>query len=106
MSEELEQNDGTWSGLKKTLVGTISTVILGAGTWVGTTLFGGNDKEEAAPVQQAAPVINLNLENNNTQTQSSGGTKIIERVVEKPVDKPKPVRKKEGDEFKEKEPQW
>jgi hypothetical protein len=107
MSEELEQNDGTWSGLKKTLVGTISTVILGAGTWVGTTLFGSNDKEDAAPVQQAAPVINLNLENNNTQTQSSGGgTKVIERVVEKPVDKPKPVRKKEGDEFKEKEPQW
>lgn len=108
MSEELEQNDGTWSGLKKTIIGTISTIVLGAGTWVGTTLFGG-DKEEAAPAPQAAPVINLNLQNNNTQTQSSGGgTKVIERVVEKPAQKveEKPKKKKEGDEFKEKEPQW
>lgn len=109
MSEELEQNDGTWSGLKKTIIGTISTIVLGAGTWVGTTLFGGGDKEEAAPVQQAAPVINVNVDNNNTQTQSAGGgTKVIERVVEKPVEKPaeKPKKKKDGDEFKEKEPQW
>lgn len=107
MSEELEQNDGTWSGLKKTIIGTVSTLVLGAGTWVGTTLFGGNDKEEAAPVQQAAPVINVNVDNNNTQTQSAGGgTKVVERVVEKPVVKEAPKKKKEGDEFKEKEPQW
>lgn len=109
MSEELEQNDGTWSGLKKTIIGTISTIVLGAGTWVGTTLFGGGDKEESAPVQQAAPVINVNVDNNNTQTQSAGGgTKVIERVVEKPTEKDteKPKKKKEGDEFKEKEPQW
>jgi len=106
MSEELEQNDGTWSGLKKTIIGTISTIVLGAGTWVGTTLFGEDDKE-SAPVQQVAPVINLNVENNNSQTQAvGGGTKVIERVVEKPVVKEAPKKKKEGDEFKEKEPQW
>lgn len=107
MSEET-QNEGTWSGLKKTIVGTVSTLVLGAGTWVGTTLFGGHEeKAEPAPVQQAAPVINLNLENNNTQTQAvGGGTKVIERVVEKPAaPAPKP-KKKEGDEFKEKEPAW
>ena len=104
MSEELEQsNDGTWSGLKKTIIGTISTVVLGAGTWVGTTLFGGGeDKAEPAPVQQAAPVINLNLQNNNTQTQAAGGTtKVVERVVEKPAAAPAPKPK----EFTE-EPKW
>ncbi len=104
MSEEV-QNEGTWSGLKKTIIGLARTVVLGVGGWFTTKLTGG--EEQAAPVQQAAPVINLNLENNNTQTQSAGGgTKVIERVVEKPAaPAPKP-KKKEGDEFKEKEPLW
>jgi hypothetical protein len=104
MSEEV-QTEGTWSGLKKTIIGLASTVVLGVGGWFTTKLTGG--EEQAAPVQQAAPVINLNLENNNTQTQSAGGgTKVIERVVEKPAaPAPKP-KKKEGDEFKEKEPLW
>lgn len=108
MSEETQDhNDGTWSGLKKTIVGTLSTLVLGAGTWVGTTFMGGGDKEETqAPVQQAAPVINLNVENNNTQAQSAGGgTKVIERVVEKPASQPAP-KKKDGDEFKEKPAEW
>jgi hypothetical protein len=105
MSEETQEQEGTWSGLKKTIIGTISTIVLGAGTWVGTTLFGGGeDKAEPAPVQQAAPVINLNLQNNNTQTQAAGGTKVIERVVEKPAAQPAaPAPKKK--EFTE-EPKW
>lgn len=114
MSEET-QNDGTWSGLKKTIIGTLSTAVLGVGTWFTTTFLGVNNesKEEVKTEQPAAgqpggaPVI-INLQNNNTQQQSNtgGGTTVIkERVVEKPVEK-KVVKKKEGDEFKEKEPQW
>jgi len=113
MSEET-QNDGTWSGLKKTIIGTLSTAVLGVGTWFSTTFLGVNnqDKEEVKTEQQAgaqpgAPVI-INLQNNNTQQQSSnnGGTTVIkERVVEKPVEK-KVVKKKEGDEFKEQPAQW
>jgi hypothetical protein len=104
MSEEQLEQEGTWSGLKKTIIGTVSTIVLGAGTWVGTTLFGGSeDKAEPAPVQQAAPVINLNLQNNNTQTQAAGGTTIIkEKVVEKPAT-PAPAPKPK--EFTE-EPKW
>ena len=102
MSEELEQsNDGTWSGLKKTIIGTLSTVVLGAGTWLGTTLFGGEKEESATPVQ-AQPTIVIN----NTQQQqqaASGGTKVIERVVEKPAAQPAPAPKKK--EFTE-EPKW
>jgi hypothetical protein len=107
MSEELEQNnDGTLSGLKKTIIGVATTAVMGLGTW-GVTLITGGEKE-AAPVQQAAPVINIT--NSNQQQQSAGGTtKIIERerVVEKPAAKPAaPVKKKEGDEFKEEAPKW
>ena len=106
MSEEVENsNDGTWSGLKKTIVGVITTAVMGLGTW-GITQITGGDKDEAAPVQQAAPVINIT--NSNQQQQSAGGgtTKIIERekVVEKPA--PAPAKKKEGDEFKEEAPKW
>ena len=107
MSEELEQNnDGTWSGLKKTIIGVATTAVMGLGTW-GVTQITGGDKEEA-PVQQAAPVINIT--NSNQQQQSAGGgTKVIERVVEKPAaqqPKPAPAKKKEGDEFKEEAPKW
>jgi hypothetical protein len=114
MSEET-QNDGTWSGLKKTIIGTLSTAVLGLGTWFTTTFLGADkdDKEEvkteqAAQAQPAAPVV-INLQNNNTQQQSSnngGGTTIIkERVVEKTAPAPKP-KKKEGDEFKEQPAAW
>ena len=106
MSEELEQsNDGTWSGLKKTIVGVATTAVMGLGTW-GVTQITGGDKEDAAPVQQAAPVINIT--NSNQQSQAAGGTTIIkEKVVEKPVAAPAPApKKKEGDEFKEEAPKW
>lgn len=104
MSEEAEDsNDGTMSGLKKTIIGVLTTAVMGLGTWGITQLTGGGD--EPAPVQQAAPVINIT--NSNEQSQSGGGTtKIIERerVVEKPA--AAPVKKKEADEFKEKPAAW
>ncbi len=107
MSEELEQsNDGTWSGLKKTIIGVATTAVMGLGTWGVTQITGGGN--EPAPVQQAAPVINIT--NSNQQSQAAGGgTKVIERVVEKPAAQPKPaapIKKKEGDEFKEEAPKW
>ena len=94
MSEELEQsNDGTWSGLKKTIIGVATTAVMGLGTWGITKVTGGGDEPAPAPVQQAAPVINLNVQNSNTQQQSAGGTKVIERVVEKPAAQPAPNKK-------------
>jgi hypothetical protein len=108
MSEELEQsNDGTWSGLKKTIIGVATTAVMGLGTWGVTQITGGGDE---APAPAAAPVINIT--NSNQQQQSAGGTTIIkERVVEKPATQQpapaaKPVKKKEGDEFKEEAPKW
>jgi hypothetical protein len=106
MSEELEQNnDGTLSGLKKTIIGVATTAVMGLGTWGVTQLTGGGD--EPAPVQQAAPVINITNSNQQQQSASGGTTVIKERVVEKPAAQPaKPVKKKEGDEFKEEAPKW
>ena len=104
MSEEVENtNDGTFSGLKKTIIGVITTAVMGLGTWGVTQITGG---DEPAPAPAAAPVINIT--NSNQQQQSAGGgtTKIIERekVVEKPA--AAPVKKKEADEFKEKPEAW
>jgi hypothetical protein len=109
MSEEVENaNDGTFSGLKKTIIGVATTAIMGLGTW-GVTQITGGDKEEA-PVQQAAPVINIT--NSNQQQQSAGGKTVIikERAAAggtaQPAPAAKPVKKKEGDEFKEEAPKW
>ena len=104
MSEETQDhNDGTFSGLKKTIIGTLTTVITGGGIWVSTHLFGGEatDKEEvktevAAPAA-AAPVI-INLQNNNTnQQKQSGGTHTVikERVIEKAAPAPAPKKTEE-----------
>jgi hypothetical protein len=102
MSEEVEKSESTGGSIKNILIGLVSTITLGVGGWFTTKLTGG-DKEEA-PVQQAAPVINI--QNNQTQTAGGGTTKVIERerVVEK--EKPAPKPKKEADEFKEKPAAW
>jgi hypothetical protein len=105
MSEEVENsNDGTLSGLKKTIIGVVTTAVMGLGTWGVTQITGGGD--EPAPVQQAAPVINITNSNQQSQAAGGGTTKIIER--EKVVEKEKPAAKpkKEADEFKEKPAAW
>ena len=109
MSEE--QNDGTMSGLVKTLIGTVGTIVTAGGAWLGSQMFGGGDQPAAAPAA-AAPVINITNSNQQSQRAAGGGgTKVIERVIEKPAAQtqaapaPKP-KKKEGDEFKEEKPQW
>jgi len=100
MSEETQE--GTWSGLKKTIVGVVGTVVTAGGVWL-STLLGGGDKE-ATPA--AAPVINITNTNQQSQQAAGSGKTII--IKEKTVEsKPAaPVKKKEGDEFKNKEPQW
>jgi hypothetical protein len=104
MSEEVEStNDGTWSGLKKTIIGVATTAVMGLGTWGVTQITGGGD--DAAPAPAAAPVINIT--NSNQQSQSAGGGKTVivkeKETVKEAAPKPK---KKEGDEFKEKPAEW
>jgi hypothetical protein len=105
MSEEVENsNDGTLSGLKKTIIGVITTAVMGLGTWGVTQITGGGD--EPAPVQQAAPVINITNSNQQAQQASGGGKTVVIKEKETIKEKPAPVKKKEGDEFKEEAPKW
>ena len=98
-----EQEESTGKSFKNIIIGLLSTVTLGVGTWVTTKLTGGED--DKAPVQQAAPVINI--QNNQTQTAGGGGkTVIINKGGETAKPAAKPVKKKEGDEFKEEAPKW
>ena len=104
MSEEVEKSESTGGSIKNMIIGLVSTVTLGVGTWVTTKLTGGDDKEPA-PVQQSAPVINIT--NSNQQQQSAGGKTVIikeKEVAAKPAAPAKP--KKEADEFKEKPAAW
>jgi flagellar basal body-associated protein FliL len=103
MSEETQEQEGTWSGLKKTIIGILGTVATAVGVWL-TTLLGGGDKE-AAPAAAPAPVINIT--NSQTQQQAAGGGKTVIIKEKETVKEPaKPVKKKEGDEFKEEAPKW
>ena len=102
MAEE-EKSESTGGSIKNIIIGLVSTITLGVGGWFTTKLTGGDEKE--APVQQAAPVINIT----NSQTQQAGGGKTV--IINKGGDgkpaapAPKP-KKKEGDEFKEEAPKW
>ena len=101
-----EQEEGTMSGLKKTLIGTVGTIVTAGGVWL-TTLLGGGDKAEPAPAQ-AAPVINITNSNQQAQQASGGGKTVIIKEKSSEPAKPAaaPVKKKDGDEFKEKPAQW
>jgi hypothetical protein len=98
MSEETQEtNDGTWSGLKKTIIGTLTTVIAGGGTWLGVMLYGGGGDEpaEETKTEQAAPtgqpVINLNVQQNQEnkqKTENNGGGVVRERIIERPAQQP------------------
>jgi hypothetical protein len=99
MSEEKEGGS-----LKSILIGLASTIALGVGGYVTKQLTGESETEVAAPVSAPAPVINITTNNTQQQKQvaNTGGTKIIERVVEKPA---APKKKTEKEALAE-EPKW
>ena len=100
MSEE--QQESTGSSLKKTILGTIATVVTAGGAWLGSTLFGGGEDKSAAPAP--APVINIT--NSNQQSQAAGGKTVIIKEKTTEAKPAAPVKKKDGDEFKEEAPKW
>jgi outer membrane scaffolding protein for murein synthesis (MipA/OmpV family) len=98
-----EEQAGGGTSIKNILIGLVSTVTLGVGGWFTTKLTGGDEKE-AAPAA-AAPVINIT--NSNQQAQQAGGGKTVVIKEKETVKEPaKPVKKKDGDEFKEEAPKW
>jgi hypothetical protein len=102
MSEEQVQdhNDGTWSGLKKTIVGVATTAVMGLGTWGVTKLTGGGDEPAATPATQPSIIIN------NTQQQQQSApakTVIIKEKTTEPAKPAEPAKPKK--EFSE-DPKW
>ena len=98
MAEEKEESTG--KSFKNIIIGLVSTVTLAVGGFITNKLTGGGDKEAPA-TQQAAPSIIIN---NSQQQQAAGGKTII--IKEKAAEPAKPVKKKDGDEFKEKPAAW
>jgi hypothetical protein len=105
-----EEQEGGLSGLKKTIIGVLTTAVTAAGVYVTTNInkfFGVEEETEVkteqvieAPAQTTpvggatpAPIV-VNIENTNQQKQSGGNTVIRERVIEKPA----PAKKEETSE--------
>ena len=97
-----EQEESTGKSFKGILIGLASTITLGIGGFITNKLTGGED--DKAPVQQAAPVINI--QNNQTQTAGGGGKTVIINKGGETAKPAAPVKKKEADEFKEKPAAW
>jgi hypothetical protein len=102
MAEEQEEKGGT--SIKSIVIGLVSTITLGVGGFITNKLTGGGDEKETPAVAQ--PVINIT--NSNQQSQAAGGKTVIikEKEAAKPAEPAKPLKKKEGDEFKEEAPKW
>jgi hypothetical protein len=102
MSKNEKHNDGSMSGLKKTIIGTVGTLVTAGGAFLMTYL----QKPKEGENKQVQPQsININIPQQQ-QAAASGGKTVI--IKEKAADaKPAaPVKKKEADEFKEKPAQW
>jgi hypothetical protein len=109
MAKNEKHNDGTMSGLKKTIIGTVSTLVVGGGTFLMSYLQKPKESDtKAQPTSQQS--ININLP---AQQQAAGGKTVIikekapaDKDVKKAENSEKPKPKKDGDEFKEKPAQW
>lgn len=98
-----EESEGGGS-LKSIFIGLASTVAIAVGGFVTKQLTGEEEKaaEPATAVSAPAPVININQAAAQPAVIQGGGTKVIERVVEKPA---APKKKTEKEELEE-SPKW
>ena len=105
MAKNEKHNDGSMSGLKKTIIGTVGTLVTAGGAFLMTYLQKPKEGENKNQPQQS---ININIP--QQQQAAAGKTVIINKgggTTPAPTTKPAaPVKKKEGDEFKEKPAQW
>jgi len=106
MAKNEKHNDGSMSGLKKTIIGTVGTLVTAGGAFLMTYLQKPKEGDAKQATQQS---ININIPQ---QQQAAGGKTVIIKekagatgTAAKPAETPKP-KKKEGDEFKEEAPKW
>jgi flagellar basal body-associated protein FliL len=98
MAKNEKHNDGSMSGLKKTLIGTVGTLVTAGGAFLMTYM----QKPKEGENKQVQPQsININIPQ---QQQAAGSKTVIIKEKSGDVAKPAaPAKKKE--EFKE-EPKW
>jgi hypothetical protein len=92
MSEEQEAVG--MSGVKKAIIGAITTAVTAGGAWFATHLGGGEEKAEApTAVTAPAPVINITNSNENQQKQQNngGGNTVIIKEKTVPASAPNPT---------------
>ena len=102
---EQEENDGSWSGLVKTIIGTVGTIVTAGGAWLGSQLFSGEEEKAEQPAAQVvapAPVINITNSQQNANT-APGKTIVIKEKAAAPAAAPK--KKTEKEELEE-APKW
>ena len=105
MAKNEKHNDGTMSGLKKTIIGTVSTLVVGGGTFLMSYLQKPKENDKAAtPASQQS--ININIPQQQQAAAAAGKTVIIKEKNGETA-KPSPApKKKDGDEFKKEDPKW
>ena len=96
MAKNEKHNDGTMSGLKKTIIGTVSTLVVGGGTFLMSYLQKPKDSDKQVQPQS----ININV----PQQQQAAGSKTV-IIKEKAADTKPAAPAKKKEEFKE-EPKW
>ena len=102
MAKNEKHNDGSMSGLKKTLIGTVGTLVTAGGAFLMTYM----QKPKEGENKQIQPQsININIPQ---QQQTAGGKTVIikEKGAAEAAKPAAPVKKKEGDEFKKEDPKW
>jgi hypothetical protein len=106
MAKNEKHNDGSMSGLKKTIIGTVGTLVTAGGAFLMTYVQKPKDDGKTQPQTQQS--ININIP--QQQQAAAGKTVIINKAggtsAAAPAKPAAPVKKKEGDEFKEKPAQW
>ncbi len=100
MAKIEKMNDGTMSGLKKTILGTVGTLVTAGGAFLLTYM----QKPKEGENKQVQPQsININIPQ---QQQAAGGKTVIIKEKSTEAKPAVPVKKKEGDEFKKEDPKW
>jgi flagellar basal body-associated protein FliL len=80
MAEEQEQ-EGTWSGLKKTIIGVATTLVTAGGVWVSTLLGGGDKEATHKPNNNLRVVVKQLLLKRNRQHQHNQRQKLRKKKV-------------------------
>ena len=107
MAKNEKHNDGSMTGLKKTIIGTVGTLVTAGGAFLMTYL----QKPKEGENKQTQPQ-NININIPQQQQAAAGKTVIIkekapaDKDLKKAQNSEKPKPKKEADEFKEKPAQW